>query len=337
MNPNGKILAILNTRMTSERFPGKVLAKVTPEWTQTEQTLWRLKQAKSVGTIIMAITYAKEDDKLEEIADQMGIPCFRGSTDNVVERMWDAAHIYGGGEPLVYRVMADQPYMDWEALDRSAALMLENNWDTLLALAFDEDPVYGGGVAPWSYDAFRAIREHSTQPDELVHVGMWLRRNLDQFQYGLIDLPHWCYRPYRFELDTEEDLELFKELHVRMEAGRKPLREIVRYLDKDPSITGFNSHIEERSGTFTSYTEAEIKQWHKDYAGRPVVWSDMLGLMGSIDIAKQVKYKCEKCGGAFIAINMHSQGKFLELECIQCSQKNKYYAKGSSRKYFEPR
>jgi spore coat polysaccharide biosynthesis protein SpsF len=310
--------------MTSDRLPGKVLKQITPEWTMTQQTLWRLRMAQSVGTIVMAITDDPLDNDLEAFAIHEGIPIHRGSTDNVVERMWDAAHRYGGGEPLVYRVMADQPYLDWEALDRSAALMLENSWDTLLALAFKEDPVYGAGIAPWSYNAFRAIREHSAQPDELVHVGMWLRRNLGQFSYGLIDLPHWSYRPYRFELDTPEDLLFFRELHKAMQASVKPLRSIVRYLDKNPRLTEINSHIEEKTGTYTSYTEAEIKQWHKDYAGRPVVWSDMLGLMGSIETAKQVEYKCVKCGGALIAL--HIVRGDLELECIQCSHKKKYYS-----------
>ncbi|MHA1961827.1 MAG: cytidylyltransferase domain-containing protein [Candidatus Thorarchaeota archaeon] len=327
MNAEGKILAILPTRLTSERFPGKVISYVTPEWTQTEQTLWRLKMARSVRTIVIATTTDKEDDKIVELAEKVGIPCFRGERDNVVERMWDAAHHYGGGEPLVYRVMADQPFMDWEALDRSASLMLANNWDTMLPLAFKEDPIYGAGVAPWSYKAFRAIREHSAQPDELEHVGMWLRRNISQFDYGLIDLPHWCYRPYRLELDTIPDRDFIRELHNQMRAGHKPLREIVRFLDKNPRLAEINAHIQERSGTYTSYTDEEIKQWQRDYAGRPVVWSDMAGLVGSIDTVRQARYKCPKCEGALIAINIGYKGRFLELECVQCSNIQKFHAR----------
>ena len=225
--------------------------------------------------------------------------------------------------------MSDQPFMDWDALDRSTALMLENGWDNLLALAFKEDPVYGAGIAPWSYDAFSAIRQNSTGA-ELEHVGMWLRRNISRFKYGLIDLPHWCYRPYRLEVDTMEDLNFARALHDHMEAGWKPLKTIIRYLDKNSRLSEINSHVEEKTGTYTSYTTAEILAWQKDYAGRPVVWSDAAGLIGSIDTAKQLTYLCPKCGGALIALHI-TKGD-LELECIKCHHKKKYFSAKPKKK-----
>ena len=329
MNPNEKVLAILCARVSSNRLPSKVLTSVTQQWTLLEQCVWRLKMAQSVGTIVIATSTDPSDDEIEVWAKAKDIPCFRGSLENVAERMWDAMCAHGNGEPYIYRAMADQPFMDWEALDRSTSLMMENKWDHLLALAFKEDPVYGAGVAPWSYETFRAIRENSTG-DELEHVGMWLRRNISKFKYGLIDLPHWAYRPYRLELDTREDLALCRELHNSMSAGVKPLRTIIRYLDKNPRLTELNSHIEEKTGTYTSYTDAEIRAWQKDYAGRPVVWSDVAGLVGTIDTAKQIEYKCPKCGGALIALHI-TKGD-LELECIHCSHKKKYYSAKPKKK-----
>ena len=324
MNHYKKVAAVLCARMNSKRLPSKPLTLVNDNWSLLEQCVWRLKKAESVGTIIIATSTSSTDDDIVKFALDNNLPYYRGSLEHVVERMWDAVHTRGNGEPLIYRAMADQPYMDWEALYRSATLMLENKWDTLLPLAFETDPVYGAGVAPWSYNAFQAIRDNSTLPDELEHAGMWLRRNLSKFNYGLIDLPHWCYRPYRLELDTQDDLKMVHNLHSKAQAGFKPLRTIIRLLDKRPTLVELNSHVEEKTGTYTSYTQTEIKQWQKDYAGRPVVWSDVAGLMGSIDTAKQLKYRCPECGGALIAVSI-IRGD-LELECIQCNHKKKYYS-----------
>jgi len=326
---NGKVLAILCARTSSQRLESKVLAKTSDDWTMLKQCIWRLKMAQSVGTIVVATSTDRGDDEIENLAKAEGIPCHRGSLDNVVERMWDAMCEHGNGEPYIYRAMSDQPFMDWDALDRSTALMLENGWDNLLALAFKEDPVYGAGIAPWSYDAFSAIRQNSTGA-ELEHVGMWLRRNISRFKYGLIDLPHWCYRPYRLEVDTMEDLNFARALHDHMEAGWKPLKTIIRYLDKNSRLSEINSHVEEKTGTYTSYTTAEILAWQKDYAGRPVVWSDAAGLIGSIDTAKQLTYLCPKCGGALIALHI-TKGD-LELECIKCHHKKKYFSAKPKKK-----
>jgi len=323
MDYNNTVTAILCARMSSSRFLGKVLADLGGI-TLLEQCITRLYRAKSVKNIVVAIPDSPEDDPIATAAERMEVAVFRGSLLNVVERMWDAMHSHGMGTPLVYRAMSDQPFMDWEALDRSAALMLENNWDLILPLSFEEDPVYGAGVSPWSYRAFQAIRENSTQPDELEHPGMWLRRNLDVFDYGLIDLPHWCYRPYRLELDTPYDRGLVLRLIEHGVTADTPLRDVIRILDRNPRLTEANNFVKEATGTFTSYTREEIERWYKDYAGRPVVWSDMLGLVGSINPLHQKQYKCPKCGGALVAITIVSGD--LQLKCVQCGHKKKYYA-----------
>ena len=323
MNPNGTVAAIICARSSSNRLPDKVLAKTTDDWTMLEQCIWRLKMAQSVRTIVVATTHNEEDDRICRIAQNLDVKVYRGCLDNVVARMWEAYMSHGEGAPFIYRAMSDQPFMDWEALDRSTALMLEHKWDTVVPLAFKEDPVYGAGVAPWSFFAFNQILQCSTG-DELEHVGMWLKRNLDKFKYGLVDLPHWCYRPYRLEVDTLEDLNFARAVHDGMDGGFKPLRTIIRHLDINPRLTEINSHIEEKTGTYTSFTDAEIVAWHKDYVGRPIVWSDLLGLVGTIEKAKQVKYKCPECNGALVALQI-SKGD-LELECIQCTHKKKYYS-----------
>jgi spore coat polysaccharide biosynthesis protein SpsF (cytidylyltransferase family) len=325
------IAAVLCVRTSSNRMPGKVLTEIDKKWTLLDQCIWRLRMALSVGTIIVATSDDESDDPIEEAVNSMSpakvvadVHCYRGSLDNVVERMWDAVHTCGNGEPFIYRAMGDQPFMDWNALDRSAALMLEHKWDTVLPLAFKEDPVYGAGVAPWSYKAFQAIRDHSTRNDELEHAGMWLKRNVAQFEYGLLDLPHLFYRPYRFEVDTQADMNLTRALHKRWKAGHLPLRSVIRHLDTKPQLTNANAHIEEKTGTYTSFTDAEIAQWQKDFVGRTVVWSDSLGLLGNIEAAQQIKYRCPECDGALIALSI-VRGD-LELECAKCKCKKKYYS-----------
>ena len=287
----------------------------------------RLQKAKCVSKVVVATSTRTQDDSIASNAEKLGLPVFRGSLENVVMRMWDAVHKYGG-EPYIYRAMGDQPFFDWESLDKSVALMQANRWDFVLPLSFNEDPVYGAGVFPWSYNAFRKLREHSIG-EELEHAGMWLRRNLDQFEYGLHDLPHWMYRPYRLELDTPTDLSFVRSVlattHNAFSTKPMSLRAVIRVLDANPKIAILNQHVEEKTGTYTSYTPAEILRWEKDYRGKKIVWSDVPGLVGQIE--RDTTYHCKNCGTAnLVSTGIITKKGDLRLICPQCGSDQTFYA-----------
>lgn len=318
------VTAILCARMTSERLPGKCLEDIGGK-PALRRIAERLAKAESVAEIIVATSDEASDDPICRLAADLGIPCYRGDRMNVNLRMWKALHQYGSGKPYVFRAMSDQPFLDWESLDQAVALMDANKWDFVLPLAFEEDPVYGAGLSPWSYRAWQGIHSGSTG-EENEHVGMWLRRNLDRFQYGLRDLPHWCYRPYRLELDEPDDLRLIQAIHKGIDGEEPTLREVIMYLDKHPAQLTINSHVREKTGPYTSFTKAEIAAWRNDYSGRTIVWSDAAGLIGSIEAAHEADYTCEKCGGNMVALSIVRGKGDLRTRCIRCGHERMFYS-----------
>lgn len=327
------VTAVLCARMSSERFPGKVMEDLYGR-PVLQHIVERLLHSETIADIIIATTHRRDDDDICKLAVKMGLPYYRGNEHDVVKRMWGAVHRHGSGKPYVFRVMADQPFLDWAALDESVAIMEARGWDFILPLSFNEDPVYGAGIFPWSYRCFGAIIGHSTN-EEREHPGMWIRRNLAKWQYGLIDLPHWTYRPYRLELDTEDDLRLFRMIWDAWgQVKQIPLRYVVSWLDKNPAMLEINSHVREKTGTYTSFTKAEIRQWRSDYAGRDIVWSDVAGLIGTIKQEEQKSdYECQKCGGTLIALKLIKRKGRREADlgtkCIRCGQKRTFYARKS--------
>lgn len=319
----GKVLAILCARMTNSRFPGKSL-QVLADRPNLEWCVERLRKAKSVGTIVVATSTDPEDVPIVHAAYKAGVPCFRGSLHNVMDRMWRAAMKHGNGEPYVFRAMSDQPLLDWMQLDEAVSIMQSRGWDFVLPLSFGEDPVYGAGVFPWSQRVFEALNGHSTG-EELEHPGMWLRRNLARWNYGLRDLPHWTYRPYRLELDLERDLQLLRAVYRAWDGEGPPdLRWAVHWLDKHPEVAAMNSDIKEKTGTYTSFTKAEIESWYRDYAGRDVVWSDIAGLVGTIKEEKEAAFDCDKCGGPMVATGIKKGD--LRTKCMRCGWRRTFYA-----------
>ena len=88
-----KIIAIVQARMGSRRFPGKVLKKIngTPV---IDLLLERLNQVKNIDKIIIATTTSKGDDKLEDHLKSKGFDVFRGSENDVLSRFFEANKKY---------------------------------------------------------------------------------------------------------------------------------------------------------------------------------------------------------------------------------------------------
>ena len=85
-----KTVAIVQARMDSTRFPGKVLRPIlgTP---LIEILLQRLGRATQVDQIVLATSAHPTNDELAAHAYQLGITVFRGSEDDVLDRYHAAA------------------------------------------------------------------------------------------------------------------------------------------------------------------------------------------------------------------------------------------------------
>ncbi|HAQ35201.1 MAG TPA: flagellin modification protein FlmC, partial [Alphaproteobacteria bacterium] len=72
------VTAVIQARMTSTRLPGKVLMPVLGEPLLLHQVR-RLRRAKTLDRLVLAITDQPADDPLESFARRQGLAVFRGS------------------------------------------------------------------------------------------------------------------------------------------------------------------------------------------------------------------------------------------------------------------
>ena len=78
-------LAILQARMSSSRLPGKVMADLLgePMLARQVERLWR---CRTLDRLVLATSTEPTDDALADLAARIGIECFRGSLDDVLDR-----------------------------------------------------------------------------------------------------------------------------------------------------------------------------------------------------------------------------------------------------------
>src|SRR3972149_4429767 len=207
--------------------------------------------------------------------------------------------------------MTDQHFPRGEAA--RAALLDGRAWDLVLPLTFAEEPVYGAGVSAWSRHAWDTCYARAgDDPRYAEHPGLWFRANLPILNFGLRELPHWCYRPYRLEVDEWTDLDMVKAVHAVL-GNEPPLGKVVRWLDSNPQVVG-------------------------GYAGREVVWSgvaDLVGyLHGGSGDRRTRPYRCPRCRGVLVAtevLHRRAGGGDLRLVCAGCKTERIFYAERPGR------
>ena len=84
------MLAIIQARSDSKRFPKKVLKKVYGN-PLIYHVITRVLKSKKISKVIVATSKNKSDDELVKYLKKIKIKFYRGSLDNVAERFVKAA------------------------------------------------------------------------------------------------------------------------------------------------------------------------------------------------------------------------------------------------------
>src|SRR5688500_6453895 len=95
--------------MTSRRLPGKVLLPAVGK-PLLELMIERLRRVRALDAIVIATTDDPSSDPLSELADWLGVGCFRGSEDDVLARVLGAAQAVGAD--LIVETTGDCPVID---------------------------------------------------------------------------------------------------------------------------------------------------------------------------------------------------------------------------------
>jgi spore coat polysaccharide biosynthesis protein SpsF (cytidylyltransferase family) len=91
MTKNYNIGFIIPIRLSSERLPGKALRNLNGK-TVFENLLGRIKLSKyyKKENVLVCTTTLPDDDKLENFLKTIGVKCFRGSVDDIIDRFYYA-------------------------------------------------------------------------------------------------------------------------------------------------------------------------------------------------------------------------------------------------------
>src|SRR5437667_11237467 len=101
-----RVVAIVQARMNSARFPGKIMGPLAGKRV-LDHVVDRLAMASTVSRIVIATTATPADDVVEQYCQQRALYCFRGSEEDVLDRMHGAAET--AQADTIVRITGDCP------------------------------------------------------------------------------------------------------------------------------------------------------------------------------------------------------------------------------------
>lgn len=244
------VTAIIQARMGSTRLPGKVMVKIEGKPLLCH-VIKRVEDSKQIMQIIVATTNLPEDDIIEAFCNKIGIECYRGSSDDVLDHFYRAALKYGAD--VVVRITADCPLIDPKIIDKAVGLFLKSDADYLSNTL---KPTYPDGVdvEVFSFKALERAWKEAKLASEREHVTPYIIKNSHIF--NLINLKNERdLSSYRWTVDEERDLIFVREIYKRLYRNKNTIfymEDILSVLNKEPHLVKINEGIKRNEGYIKS-------------------------------------------------------------------------------------
>jgi len=200
-----KITAIVLARMKSSRCPGKSMSKIggIPV---IEVVLRRLSEASTISNIVLATSINEDDDVLEEYVKSIGFDVFRGSEDDVIDRLLECSNIYPSGQYFL-RCCADNVFIDKSEIDRVVKTGVNGDWDYV---GFKND-IYPERISDFAGEFYniKALQKVSEMTDDKLdreHVFPFFEKHPEIFRTTRIQTSKELLSSVKLDLDYPEDL-----------------------------------------------------------------------------------------------------------------------------------
>ncbi|MNS11475.1 3-deoxy-manno-octulosonate cytidylyltransferase [compost metagenome] len=194
-----RTLAIIQARMGSTRFPGKVLKPILGI-PMLSLLIDRVRQSKRVDQIVVATSIEPLDDVIETLVETLPeVALYRGSEANVLSRYYEAAKTFGA--EAILRVTADNPLFDPVTADRLIEAL--DGYDFVTNNIVRTFP-YGIDLEAFTFRALEEAYRCASVPHQLEHVTPYIREHPETFTIHNIQFDRDLSQ-FRLTVDTPED------------------------------------------------------------------------------------------------------------------------------------
>lgn len=230
-------IAMIQARMSSSRFPGKVL-KTLGDKKVLQHVYDAAMQVAGVDKSVVITSQQKEDDQIEIWCLQNNIECFRGDLNDVLKRFYDASLEYKA--ETIIRLTADCPLLDPQVVSQLLLLFKFSGADYCSNVVPPSWPD-GLDAEVFSQKALEKAYHEATLPADREHVTRYIHRNRSIFSIRNMPCPLGNLSHYRWTLDTEDDFEFLNTL-LSAAGGARSFSDMLTLIEKNPELIKISQH-----------------------------------------------------------------------------------------------
>lgn len=241
-----KIVATVEVRITSTRLPGKVLMPLAGK-PALERLIERLKRSKYLDEIVVATTINKADNPIVELANRLGVKYFRGSEQDVLKRVLEAAQSVGAD--IIVEVTGDCPLVDWRLIDRGVKEFFSQKVDYASNIIELSYPI-GFDVQVFPTAILAEVDKLTSDPTDRAHVSYYIYNHPEKYKLFNWRADKECQWPdLRVTLDEKADFKLLNIIFEKL----LPIKEdfsaldVIKLLKNNPNLSEINKHVKQKN------------------------------------------------------------------------------------------
>lgn len=244
-DPKPRVVAIVQARMGSTRLPGKVMLPLAGR-PMIHHVVERVGRVPEIDEVIVATSALERERPLVEYLEGIGIPVFRGSEQDVLERYYFAARNYNAD--IVVRITADCPLLSPAITSRTIRVFLSEypKYDYASNARIRSFP-RGTDTEVLSFSVLKKAYIEATKPYEREHVTPYIWMKPEQFAIKDIVSPVDL-QSLRLTVDEKEDYLLARAVYDSLypDDPNFDIGEILQLLLLNPNLIKINQNIDQK-------------------------------------------------------------------------------------------
>lgn len=237
-----KTVATIEARMTSSRLPGKVLMESCGK-PMLQLMIERIRRSKTLNDIVVATTVNHEDDRIVKLCEEIGCKFYRGSEDDVLERVMRAAQ--SAEATTIVETTGDCPFIDWRHIDYLVTLYNDGDYDFVANNTKKSFPK-GFDIRIFSTKMLEDLNRESNNPLDHEHVSIHFPEHEDKFKcFNWFAIGKENRPELEVTLDEIGDYKLINGIFEGLYKNNKDFScgDVIDFIDHNPKLLDYVSGI----------------------------------------------------------------------------------------------